>query len=219
MKNSMMATTAGRFALMLLIAMLGLVPATESFADTSVKLMAASADQADLMVNGWVLRRMRAGQTSPEGVRLISATKDAAEVEVNGKRYTLRLGQAAGSSVTLQADSQGHFFTTIQINGFSTRAIVDTGASSVVINSVEAQRMGIHYANGDRITTSTANGETVARRVTFTSVRVGDIVLENVPGLVIEGGTEKLRDTLLGMTFLSRLDLERRGSTLVLTKR
>lgn len=219
MKNGILETASARLARIFFVAMLGFALAPQSFADTSVKLMGASTDQADLMMNGWVMRRMRAGQTSPEGVKLISAAKDTAEVEVNGKRYTLRVGQVSGGTVTLQADSQGHFFTTIEINGFPTRAIVDTGASSVVINSAEAQRMGIHYANGDRITTQTANGETVARRVTFKSVRLGDIVVENVQGLVVEGGAEKLRDTLLGMTFLSRVDLERRGSTMSLTQR
>lgn len=219
MKHSTLKTTAARTARLLFAITLASLPVAQTFADTSVKLMGASTDQADLMVNGWVMRRMRAGQTSPDGVKLISAAKDTAEIEVNGKRYTLRVGQVSGSTVKLEADSQGHFFTTIQINGFSTRALVDTGASSVVINSAEAQRMGIHYANGDRITTHTANGETVARRVTFTSVRLGDIVIENVQGLVVEGGTEKLKETLLGMTFLNRVDLERSGGTMVLTKR
>lgn len=219
MKTRIRETTTARFARTLIIALLAFAPVTQALADTSVKLMGAGAGQADLMVNGWVMRRMRAGQTSPEGVKLISAAKDTAEIEVNGKRYTLRPGQASGSTVTLQADSRGHFFSTIEINGFPTRAIVDTGASSVVINSAEAQRMGINYANGDRITTQTANGETVARRVTFTSVRLEDIVIENVQGLVIEGGAEKLKETLLGMTFLGRLDLERRGGTMSLTHR
>jgi predicted aspartyl protease len=31
---------------------------------------------------------------------------------------------------------------------------------------------------------------------------VGDIVLRNVTGSVVEGGTERLKQTLLGMTFL-----------------
>ncbi len=188
-------------------------------ADTTVTVINLSTDHADLMINGMVLRRMHAGQTSPDGVRLISATRESAEIEVDGKRMTLRSGQTAGVSVSIPASPHGEFVTTAQINGVSTRALVDTGASTVTINATEAKRMGIDYSRGKRIRMSTANGECGGWHVTMNSVQVGSIVLRNVEGTVIDGGPEKLRQTLIGMTFLNQVDMQRSGSTMVLTKR
>jgi len=202
----------------LFVALLALVPAPQCLADTGVKVLFLAADRADLMINGTVLRRMQAGQTSPEGVRLISATQDAAEVEVRGKRYKLRQGETAGASLVLQADRRGHFFTTMHINGHPIQAVVDTGASSVAINSVEAQRMGINYARAPQMDVYTANGKCKGWRVMLDSVRVGEIELRNVHGAVIEGGPERLREGLIGMSFLSRLDMQRSGTTLTLSK-
>lgn len=188
-------------------------------ADTTVTVVNLSPDHADLMINGMVLRRMHAGQTSPDGVRLISATREAAEIEVGGKRLTLRIGQMAGGSVSIEATPHGEFYTTAQINGVTTRALVDTGASTVTVNATDARRMGIDYARGKRIKMSTANGESTGWQVTLAAVQVGSIVLHNVEGTVVEGGPEKLRQALIGMTFLNQVDMQRSGTTMVLTRR
>ena len=219
MKKDMLTIITMKPACIPLAILLGLLATTLSFAETTVKVVGLAADHADLMVNGHVLRRMKSGQTSPEGVRLISATREEAELEVDGKRCTLRRGQAAGGSVSLQANPQGHFLTTIRINGVPTEALVDTGASDVAINSAEAKRMKINYTAGRRITINTANGQCPAWQVTLATVQVGDIELRNVQGSVIEDGPEKLRQTLLGMAFLSQVEMQRSGSTLTLSKR
>ncbi|MBI5819622.1 MAG: TIGR02281 family clan AA aspartic protease [Verrucomicrobia bacterium] len=208
-----------RLACILFITLLGLAATTPSFAETTVKVLGLGPDRADLMVNDLVLRRMKVGQTSPEGVQLISATRDEAVLVVDGKRCTLRRGQGVATSVSLQADPHGHFVTTIRINGVTTTAMVDTGASDVVINSAEAKRMKINYSAGKRIIVSTANGECPAWQVTLASVQLGNIELHNVQGSVTEGGSEKLRQTLLGMTFLNQLDMQRSGSVMTLKKR
>lgn len=219
MTNGMLTTNATRLARISLAILSGFLVTTLSFGETTVRVVGLATDHADLMVNGHVLRRMKSGQTSPEGVRLISATREEAELEVDGKRCTLRRGQAAGGSVSLQANPQGHFLTTIRINGVPTEALVDTGASDVAINSAEAKRMKINYTAGRRVTINTANGQCPAWQVTLATVQLGDIELRNVQGSVIEGGPEKLRQTLLGMAFLSHVDMQRSGSTLTLSRR
>ncbi len=196
-----------------------LLSAWSCLADTTVSVLSLAPDHADLMINGVVLRRMHAGQTSPDGVHLISATADTAEIEVDGKHFTLRKGQVVGASVSIEADRHGQYLTTAQINGVPTRAMVDTGASDVAINSADAKRMGIDYARGKRFKHSTANGDIWCWHVTLASVQVGNIMLHNVPGSVVEGGAERLRQPLIGMTFLSQLDMQRSGSTMVLSKR
>jgi len=218
MNGNMLTTKAIRLSCIFFLGLACLALAPLSLAETSVKVVGLGPDRADLMVNGLVLRRMQVGQVSPEGVRLISATREQAEVEVDGKRCLLRRGEGVAASVNLQADPQGHFFTTIRINGVPTQALVDTGASDVAINSSEAKRMKINYTQGRRIIINTANGQCPAWRVTLASVQVGDIELRNVPGSVIEGGPERLKQTLLGMTFLGQMDMQRSGSTLTLSK-
>ncbi|MBI5687388.1 MAG: TIGR02281 family clan AA aspartic protease [Verrucomicrobia bacterium] len=219
MKKGRLQTKTTRHMGVLLGSALGLLLTTASLGETTVKVVGLAPDHADLMVNGLVLRRMKTGQTSPEGVRLISATREEAELEIDGKRCTLRRGQGLATSVSLQADPQGHFFATIRINGVPTQAMVDTGASDVAINSAEAKRMRINYTGGRRIIINTANGQCPAWQVTLASVQLGEIELRNVQGSVIEGGPERLKQSLLGMAFLSQLDMQRSGSTLTLSKR
>ena len=66
-----------------------------------------------------------------------------------------------------------------------TQAVVDTGASDVTINITDAGRMGIDYVHGKRVTMNTANGPCRGWHVTLASVQVGNIVLRDVPGLVV----------------------------------
>ena len=195
-----------------------LFSAVPAFA-TTVMVMSLAPGRADLVINGAAVRTLRDGQSSPEGVVLVSATPEAAVIEADGKRYRLRLGDNTISTVVLKATPGGVFLTTVRINGVPVQAVVDTGASTVAINRVEAARMGIDYASGRRVVFGTANGQTTAWQVTLGRVQVGEIVVSNVPAAVLEGGPERLPMVLLGSTFLQHVDIQRVGDTLTITKR
>jgi aspartyl protease family protein len=182
-------------------------------------VMSVAQGRADLIVNGTAVRQLRAGQTSPEGVRLVSATRTEAVVEIDGKLHTLGLGQSNLAEVQLRADPRGHFVTTALINGQPTQAVVDTGATAVSLSLDEARRMGIDLASAQRVQVSTAAGPRTAYRVVLATVRVGDIALDNVEGVVIEGGRDQLPITLLGMSFLNSVEMRRVGDTLTLSRR
>ena len=64
---------------------------------------------------------------------------------------------------------------------------------------------------------NTANGAAVGYRITLDSVRIGDISLNGVEAVVMEGNA--LPVALLGMTFLNRMEMRRDGQTMTLTKR
>ncbi len=81
----------------------------------------------------------------------------------------------------------------------------------------DARRAGIDYLSGEKGYANTANGVAVVYRVQLNKVQVGDIVLHNVAGLV--HASLDLPVVLLGMSFLSRLNMQRNGDTLTLTKR
>jgi aspartyl protease family protein len=119
----------------------------------------------------------------------------------------------------LRADAQGHFLLTAQVNGTPLPAIIDTGATSVSMNSEDAYRMGIDYTRGQRVVAQTASGSSTAYLVTLASVQVGEIVLTNVQGSVLEVGKKDLPVVLIGMSFLRNVDMQRSGDTMVLQRR
>jgi aspartyl protease family protein len=122
----------------------------------------------------------------------------------------------AGSLVELKAGDNGHYSTEAEINGRDVEVMVDTGASTVALTFEDAERAGIYLRRSDFThQVATANGIARVAPVMLDSVSIGDITVRNVQGMVAEHG--KLGTTLLGMSFLSRLDrFEMRGGTLLL---
>ena len=120
--------------------------------------------------------------------------------------------------MALSADADGHFAVNAMIDGKAVDALVDTGATLVVINGQTARRLGITPDRSEftaRI--STANGVIAAAPVTLAEVRVAGIVVRDVPAAVIDG--DGLPFNLLGMSFLSRLStFAMSGGRLVLVR-
>jgi aspartyl protease family protein len=177
---------------------------------------------AVLVIDGGAPTAVRIGRTK-QGVSVVSAGEDEAVIEVEGKRRTLRLGQYASSAsrdtrqkVTLAADMLGHFYADGQVNGGSVRFLVDTGATMVALPAKIADRLGIDYEKGRRGLIQTANGPTVAYRIKLDEVKLGGITLQNVDAVVIARG---LGIALLGMSFLNRVEMQRDGQSMVLTRR
>jgi aspartyl protease family protein len=184
---------------------------------TTVMVMSIGAGRVDMLINGTVVRSLRPGDTSPEGVRLIEIGAQGALVEVGGRRWQMGLGSSTTSSVVLQADARGHFLVNASINGQSMRALVDTGASTVALNLSDAQRLGLNLAGAQRISMNTAGGVRQGLRARLASVQVGDIVLRDVEATV--SVDNELPIVLLGMSFLNQVDMQRSGSALTLTRR
>jgi aspartyl protease family protein len=107
--------------------------------------------------------------------------------------------------------------TSGQVNGIPVRFAVDTGATFVTFPASEARRLGLDYVNGQKMLMNTANGSALAYRIKLDTVRVGDITMNGVDAVVIEGAS--LSVVLLGMSFLNRVDIKREGEIMTLTKR
>lgn len=193
-----------------------------------VNVVGLFSGRAVLVIDGSRPRTMSPGQTSPEGIRLISADSETAVVEIDGRRLTLAPGQGThiGSGVSgsgqaqvnLSADAGGHFFTNASVNGVSIRFLIDTGASLITLNSRDAKNAGINYLAGQKAALMTANGLVPAYRVKLDAVRLGDITLNNVDGVVVEGNALGSIG-LLGMSFLNRLEMRREGDRMTLIRR
>jgi aspartyl protease family protein len=124
--------------------------------------------------------------------------------------------QASGTIVELKAGQNGHFNAEAEVNGRSIDVMVDTGATMIALTYEDAERAGLLLKNSDFTqAVTTANGVARVAPVTLERVSIGDITVRNVPAAVAERG--RLKTSLLGMTFLSRLSrFDMRAGVLVL---
>ena len=194
-----------------------------------VNLNGVVGNKALLVIDGGKPRWLAVGESSPEGVKLVSIAGDTAVFELGDQRQTLKMGQSdrlsAGSalsgagtqSVVLASSGNGHFVTAGQINGQSVQFLVDTGASFVTLGVGDARRLSINYLGGQRVPMATANGVVAAYRIKLDEVRVGTVTLNNVDGIV--HADTSMPVVLLGMSFLNRMEMKRDGETMTLKKR
>ena len=105
--------------------------------------------------------------------------------------------------VVLTRDPYGHYHAEAYINGTKALVLVDTGATDVAISQELANRIGIksHYA----IATQTANGNSVGYMTRLASVKLGGIEVSDVAAIIVPNLSGA--DALLGMSFLSRMDV------------
>ena len=205
------------------IALLALLCAAPAAASDVSLIGTFESKAAILSIDAGGPKTVRVGQVFG-GVTVVSVEKDRAIIEIDGKRRTLARGQTYSSSaaasgtqsVTLSAGAGGHFTADGQINGGAIRFMVDTGATAIAIPASEAIRLRIDYRKGRRGTVQTAGGPTEAYAVTLDSVRVGGIELHNVEAIVIERGLDV---SLLGNSFLNRMEMRREGQTMTLIRR
>ncbi len=192
---------------------------------TDVNVIGLFTGKAVIVIDRGAPRTISAGETTAEGVKLISADSKGAVLEIDGKRQTLEMGQhfesaaqtASRTSVTLPADSGGQFIADGMVNGVHMRFMIDTGATYVSIPASEAARLGIDFRKGKLARSLTANGPVEVYRVTLDSVTLGDVTLFNVEGVVHQ--SPGLNLGLLGMSFLGRMEMRREGGSLTLIKR
>lgn len=203
----------------------GLCASSIVAAEARVNVVGLFSNKAVVIINGGKPKTLSVGQTS-EGVKLIAANSSTATLLIEGKTQQLGMGQAASiagdaastsPSVTLYADVGGHHRGDVSINGAILRYVVDTGATSVALNSGDAKYAKIDYKKGEPILVSTANGIVKAYLVRLNTLKLGSIVLNNVEAGVLEGGFPS--EVLLGNSVLSRLDMKRDGPRLTLSKR
>ena len=113
---------------------------------------------------------------------------------------------ATGSgTVRLKADERGHYVAEFRMNGRPVKALVDTGASMVAINKSTARRLGINVSPADFIyEVNTANGKAKVAAAMIREIEIGRVKVRDVEAAVLDD--RALDGTLLGMTFLKRLE-------------
>jgi len=127
-----------------------------------------------------------------------------------------RAASRAARVVEINRGRVGEFNLSASINGAQVPMALDTGASAVVLTQEAAKAAGLPLeVLTYNVSVDTANGRTRAASVTLDRVGVGGIVERSVPALIAQPG--QLRTSLLGMTFLNRLESwEVRGDKLIM---
>lgn len=119
----------------------------------------------------------------------------------------------AAQSMTLSADSYGHFHTRISINNVEVQGVIDTGASMVAISAETAHEMGISLAGSKLAVFQTANGSVYSYIKVMPLVKVGEIEMYNVEVSITERSP-----TLIGMNVLQRFKMSQENGQLILMK-
>lgn len=182
------------------------------------------SDQAVLTINDQQYL-LKVGNTSPEGVKLISATSESAIIEVEGVEKKYILGSQVGGNYAPATEqptvsiwpNDGMYLTVGSVNGYSVDFLIDTGASLVVFNATTAKRLGLDYLNAPAMEVKTASGIGKGYQVTLDLVQIGEIKLHNIGAMVIDGPQPER--ALLGMTFLGQVEISRSDDRMDLKKK
>ncbi|MEM1345557.1 MAG: TIGR02281 family clan AA aspartic protease, partial [Pseudomonadota bacterium] len=128
---------------------------------------------------------------------------------------SLALSHTAGQ-IELRRGWDGHYRADGVVNGYPLRMMIDTGASMVLVPYEDAVAMGFKAETlSFSMPVSTANGQSSVAPVRLKTLRIGPIVIDDVPAAVAPPG--RLASPLLGMSFLERLsETTFRGDRLIL---
>ncbi len=190
-----------------------------------VQAVGLMKDAAVLRIDG-EQKFLRVGQTGPGGVKLVRSDSRSAVIEYQGERRTLTLSREVSTqfevpertAVQIARDEEGQYRVRGSINGQPVEFLVDTGATAIAMNAAQARRLGFDYrVVGDPGIATTASGQVSAYSVNLERVKVGEIVVRNVRGVILEGSYPEF--TLLGMTFLSQVSFEERGGVMEIRSR
>ncbi|MFC1883671.1 TIGR02281 family clan AA aspartic protease [Thermodesulfobacteriota bacterium] len=164
---------------------------------------------------------LKPGETAPNGAKLVSADENSAVISLSGNLYSYSKGSSTPkplpSKVILTRSGDGIFHTKGSINGKPFHFMVDTGATSVAMNSRDARKLKLKYKKGKKIKVSTASKVETAYVVKLDSVRVGGLYATDVHATVLEGKFPEV--VLLGNTFLHKFNIFTRGNSLIMTAR
>jgi aspartyl protease family protein len=207
--------------LILIVIALGL--GASALAYSPIEAVGLFKDRAMIRVHG-TEHYLRVGETSPEGVRLLSANAAEAVVVYEGQQHRLSLTDRVGGSfaettkttISIAPDAVGQYRIRGAINGQLVGFLIDTGASVVAMSEPQAAALGIDYkASAEVGKVVTAQGEAKSFFVDLDSVSVGGVEGYNVKAAVIEGSYPV--EVLLGMSYLRQVEMNESAGVLTLT--
>lgn len=123
------------------------------------------------------------------------------------------------AQVVLTRNSQGHYVGTLKLNGVDAIFLLDTGATMVAVSTEVAARTGMQQGRAYQV--NTANGITTAYQSSINELKLGDIVLRDLPASIVPNlaTTKGSTEILLGMSALKHLEFAQQANQLQLIQR
>jgi len=207
----------------LIFAVIFILFSMSSHAVSKVEIVALFTGKAVILVDG--KRQLIAdGDITEEGVEAVRINSSRAILRVDGEELVLTLNNRIGGpyqkkeviTESVYKLRNGQYVAAGGINGIPVQFMIDTGASRVAISANEARRIGIDYEKkGTPIEVSTASHRWPAYALNFDKVRLGQIELRNVAGIVVDSNKPDV--PLLGMSFLNQVEVSTQGQIMTLT--
>ena len=128
------------------------VPTSELHAsDTTIVVNGIFKNKAVLLING-KRQILSIGKIGPSGIIVTAIKDETVTLSINGEKHSYKLGDTSAIStnfkqskeqeVTISLNSRGQFLTFGYINNQTVEFLVDTGATSVALNSMQAKKIG-----------------------------------------------------------------------------
>lgn len=109
-----------------------------------------------------------------------------------------------GGETVIPMAPDGHFWLAAEVNGVTTRFLVDTGATLTALSAESAQQAHVEPRTGGLpVMLSTANGTVAAELTSIDNLSFGNIEAHGLDAVI---APNLGRTNVLGMNFLSRLE-------------
>ena len=194
------------------------------YAAPEIKVVGLFKDQAVVSL-GNQLQTIKLGKLNESGLYLKSLGEQSAEIIYDGVATTYAIGRDYSGSykarkqarATVRLNDNFQYILPGSVNGRMLEFILDTGANSVAMSAQQAQSLGINFKSREtEVIVNTAKGDVRAWRVVLKRIKVGEIELQQVSAVVIDGAYPLY--ALLGMSFLSRVTMSNKQGVVTLVK-
>ena len=200
----------------LLVLLVCMTIASNVYASTKICYRGLRSGKALIEINERIVE-LTPGQSFRNIVTLLSANEELVVLEVSGKHYQYKKNSSRGiilaEEVILTRDPGGNYWANGKVNGEDVTFIVDTGATVVVLNKVQARALKIKLGNKE-VEMITASKTETAYQVLLDTVSVGDIEVHDVPALITKHTYPQ--EPLLGMSFLQHINLSQENGRMIL---
>lgn len=182
----------------------------------------------------WMLAAIENGYVDEEGLLgeiaelLAPVQRDAAErisarcIESGYEDCPLphtgnRPARLAEDGAEIYMEEDAHFYITLLVDGMPVRFLIDTGATSVTLSPLDAQRIGFDVSDSDyTMFAETANGTVRSAPVELESIKLGKFTDRDIQAGINEA---EMSESLLGMDYLRLFDeITFKGKRLILKR-
>ena len=126
---------------------------------------------------------------------------------LNDKHKTIKI---KNHNIQLKRQVDNHFRIKGKINQVPVIFLLDTGAGTICMSPLIAKMANLKQI--DSITLSTANGNVTGFTVFIKQIRLGDIYVKNIKGVVSPGMTD--HEVLLGQNITKFFEMRQIGDTI-----